>query len=72
MLKQVGLAGSRPRSSCGRLRRTQSMPTVVRGTAKTLPGLRYLLMAGRWTELGHRGRLVAFPGRGDPDDLPAG
>jgi len=50
-------------SSCGWLLTTQTMPMMIRGMSKTLPGLHNLFMAGQWVEPGGTVPMVALSGR---------
>ncbi|MCL4860352.1 MAG: NAD(P)/FAD-dependent oxidoreductase [Caldilineaceae bacterium] len=50
-------------SSCGWLLTKQTMPMMVLGMAKTLPGLRNFYMAGQWVEPGGSAPIVAMSGR---------
>jgi phytoene dehydrogenase-like protein len=50
-------------SSCGWLLTKRTLPTMIRGMSKTLPGLRNLYMAGQWVEPGGSVPIVAMSGR---------
>lgn len=50
-------------SSCGWLLTKQTMPTMIQGMRKTLPGLRNLYLAGQWVEPGGSVPVVAMSGR---------
>ena len=50
-------------SSCGWLLTKQTMPLMLRGVDKTLPGLNDFYMAGQWVEPGGSVPVVAMSGR---------
>jgi phytoene dehydrogenase-like protein len=50
-------------SSCGWLLTKQTMPMMIRGVRKTLPGLRNFYLAGQWVEPGGSLPLSAMSGR---------
>lgn len=50
-------------SSCGWLLTKQTMPMMILGLDKTLPGLRNFYMAGQWVEPGGSVPIVAMSGR---------
>ena len=50
-------------SSCGWLLTKQTMPLMIPGVDKTLPGLRNFYMAGQWVEPGGSVPLAAMSGR---------
>jgi phytoene dehydrogenase-like protein len=50
-------------SSCGWLLTKQTMPIMIQGMRKTLPGLRNLYLAGQWVEPGGSVPVVAMSGR---------
>jgi phytoene dehydrogenase-like protein len=50
-------------SSCGWLLTKQTMPLMIRGVRKTLPGLRNFYLAGQWVEPGGSLPLSAMSGR---------
>jgi phytoene dehydrogenase-like protein len=50
-------------SSCGWLLTKETMPMMLQGMRKTLPGLRNLYMAGQWVEPGGSVPVVAMSGR---------
>jgi len=50
-------------STCGWLMTTETMPMLIRGVPKTLPGLGNLYMAGRWVEPGGSVPLAAASGK---------
>lgn len=50
-------------SSCGWLLTKETMPLMIQGMRKTLPGLRNLYMAGQWVEPGGSVPVAAMSGR---------
>jgi phytoene dehydrogenase-like protein len=50
-------------SSCGWLLTKETMPMMIQGMRKTLPGLRNLYMAGQWVEPGGSVPVAAMSGR---------
>ncbi len=50
-------------SSCGWLLTKQTMPMMIQGMRKTLPGLRNFYMAGQWVEPGGSVPVAAMSGR---------
>ncbi|MGR3278154.1 hypothetical protein ACSYAD_23950 [Acaryochloris marina NIES-2412] len=50
-------------SSCGWLLTTQTMPWMISGLQKTLPGLRNFYRIGQWVEPGGSLPIVAMSGR---------
>ncbi|NJO72609.1 MAG: NAD(P)/FAD-dependent oxidoreductase [Leptolyngbyaceae cyanobacterium RM1_406_9] len=50
-------------SSCGWLLTKQTLPLLIRGLPKTLPGLRQFYMVGQWVEPGGSVPVVAMSGR---------
>jgi phytoene dehydrogenase-like protein len=50
-------------SSCGWLLTKQTMPMLILGVDKTLPGLRNFYLAGQWVEPGGSVPMVAMSGR---------
>ena len=50
-------------SSCGWLLTKETMPMMLQGMRKTLPGLRNFYMAGQWVEPGGSVPVVAMSGR---------
>ncbi|QZZ19337.1 hypothetical protein J5X98_18355 [Leptothermofonsia sichuanensis E412] len=50
-------------SSCGWLLTKQTLPLMIRGLPKTLPGLRNFYMIGQWVEPGGSVPVVAMSGR---------
>jgi phytoene dehydrogenase-like protein len=50
-------------SSCGWLLTRKTMPMMIRGMRKTLPGLRDFYMVGQWVEPGGSVPVVAMSGR---------
>lgn len=50
-------------SSCGWLLTRQTMPLMIQGVGKTLPGLHDFYMAGQWVEPGGSVPVVAMSGR---------
>ena len=50
-------------SSCGWLLTKQTMPSMILGMRKTLPGLDNLYLAGQWVEPGGSVPVVAMSGR---------
>jgi phytoene dehydrogenase-like protein len=51
-------------STCGWLMTKETMPMLIKGIPKTLPGLRNFYMAGQWVEPGGSVPLAAASGRG--------
>ncbi len=50
-------------ATCGWLLTKQTMPMMIRGVSKTLPGLRNFYMAGQWVEPGGTVTLAAASGK---------
>ena len=50
-------------SSCGWLLTKESMPLMITGMAKTLPGVQNFYLAGQWVEPGGSVPLAAISGR---------